>query len=147
MQAIAETCEPCICTHNVTSRDDIQQLHLQKEKETDQHDKAQTVSCDNVDARRIFYYDSPKPDPSYLNRTGYWVPNIVHFVWYTDTPKPLSFISMLSAMSAHRYIQPDVILFHTNMEPTGEYWERVVNLPSFSSKSRWNAPSASMTTC
>ncbi len=46
IQDIAQTREPFICTRNVTSREDIQQLHLQKEKETDQPGKAQTVSSD-----------------------------------------------------------------------------------------------------
>ncbi len=89
------------------------------------------TSCATVDIKRRFYYNPPKPDLGYFNRTGYWVPNIVHFIWYSNSPKPFRFHNMLSVMSAHRYIQPEVIFFHTNMEPTGEYWERVLSLPSF----------------
>ncbi len=84
-----------------------------------------------MDVSRKFYYREPKPDPSYFNKTGFWVPNIVHFIWYSDTPKPFHFNNMLSVMSAHRYIKPEVILFHTNIEPTGEYWDKVLALPSF----------------
>ena len=88
------------------------------------------TSCDTVGTRRKFYYTQPREDSSYFDRTGYWVPNIVHYIWYSETPQPFRFHHMLSVLSAHRYIQPEVILFHTNMEPTGEFWDRVRALPS-----------------
>jgi len=36
---------------------------------------------------------------------------------------------MLSVMSAHKILRPDVIYFHTNLPPTGPYWQRVLKLP------------------
>ena len=37
---------------------------------------------------------------------------------------------MLSVLSAERFMKPDVIYFHTNIRPIGEYWERVLQVPS-----------------
>ncbi len=88
------------------------------------------VSCDSVERSRKFYFTEPKSNPRHLDKAGYWVPNIVHYTWYTETPQPFRFHHMLSVLSAHRYIQPEVILFHTNMEPTGEFWDKVLTLPS-----------------
>jgi len=44
-------------------------------------------------------------------------------------PRPLQFQHMLSVMSAHKILQPDVIYFHTNIPPVGPYWQRVLKLP------------------
>ncbi len=119
----------CICAGENNTRPREEKRH--KEHGEHGHKQNQHTSCDSVDISRKFYHREPKPDPSYFNETGYWVPNIVHFIWYSDTPKPFRFNNMLSVMSAHRYIKPDVILFHTNMEPTGEYWANLLALPSF----------------
>lgn len=61
--------------------------------------------------------------------SGYIVPNIVHYIWYNMEPRPLQFQHMLSVMSAHKILQPDVIYFHTNIPPVGPYWQRVLKLP------------------
>ncbi len=57
------------------------------------------------------------------------VPNIVHYIWFNTEPRPLQFHHMLSILSAHKILNPEVVYFHTNMEPTGTYWERVRSLP------------------
>ena len=59
------------------------------------------------------------------------VPNIVHYIWYNDKSTKFKFHHMLSVLSAHKLINPTVILFHTDNEPTGTYWERVKKLPKF----------------
>lgn len=56
------------------------------------------------------------------------VPNIVHFIWFANESKPFKFHHMLSVLSAHDKINPDLVLFHTNMEPIGHHWDRVRNL-------------------
>lgn len=62
--------------------------------------------------------------------TEFSVPNVVHYIWYADTPKPLKFHHLLSVLSAYQVIKPQAILFHTNAEPIGDYWQRVKNVPS-----------------
>ncbi|ELU02943.1 hypothetical protein CAPTEDRAFT_197966 [Capitella teleta] len=62
----------------------------------------------------------------------YKIPNIVHYVWYATTSKHFEFHQMLSVFSAFKMLQPDSIYFHTNMQPYGKYWDRVMNLPSLS---------------
>ncbi len=122
----ANTVKPCVCSAQNESTHEKVTSHPVHHHRQNEH-----TSCDTVDIRRKFYYQEPKRNLSYFNETGYWVPNIVHFIWYSDTAKPFLFQNMLSVMSAHRYINPDVILFHTNMEPTGQYWNMVLSLPSF----------------
>ncbi len=122
----ANTCRPCVFPDKNHSRLENEKTHPGHPDTLPRHS-----SCDSVDISRKFYYTNPKPDQSSFYETGYWVPNIVHFIWYSDTRMPFRFHHMLSVMSAHRYIKPDVILFHTNMEPTGQYWDKVLALPSF----------------
>ncbi|ELT89561.1 hypothetical protein CAPTEDRAFT_212320 [Capitella teleta] len=52
------------------------------------------------------------------------VPNIVHYIWYHNKPVKLKFFHMLSMLSAEKYLKPDIIYFHTDFEPVGEYWEQ-----------------------
>ena len=63
--------------------------------------------------------------------THFQVPNIVHYIWYNDKPSPFKFHHMLSVLSAHKFINPTEILFHTDNEPVGTYWDRVKKLPKF----------------
>ena len=63
------------------------------------------------------------------NGSEFQVPNVVHYIWFNTAPRPLQFHHMLSVLSAHKILDPDVIYFHTNMEPTGEYWNVVKTLP------------------
>ena len=69
--------------------------------------------------------DSVEPSSDFL------VPNLVHYIWYTEVDKELEFHHMLSILSSHRYINPDLIYFHTNRPPIGKYWDRVRRLPRF----------------
>ncbi|ELU09498.1 hypothetical protein CAPTEDRAFT_200369 [Capitella teleta] len=55
---------------------------------------------------------------------GFVVPNVVHYVWYADKPAKFKFFHMLSMLSAEKFLKPDAIYFHTNLEPIGEYWEQ-----------------------
>ena len=56
----------------------------------------------------------------------YVVPNIVHFIWFTDNAaKQLTFINYISIVSAHRIQKPDRILLHCNRLPAGQWWERL----------------------
>jgi hypothetical protein len=65
-----------------------------------------------------------RPDPSQQpSPDGLPVPNIVHYIWYHDKPVRFKFFHLLSMLSAEKYIRPDVIYFHTDLEPIGEYWE------------------------
>lgn len=49
------------------------------------------------------------------------VPNIVHFVWFGENSK-WYFHQFLSVLSAYKNIKPDVIYFHCDNEPVGEWW-------------------------
>ncbi len=59
------------------------------------------------------------------NSNGFKIPNIVHYVWCTNKIVPFEFYMMLSIMSAHQILKPDIIYFHTNKEPRGVYWEQI----------------------
>lgn len=59
------------------------------------------------------------------------VPNIAHYIWYNTDPAPLQFHHMLSVLSVHKIMKPEKIYFHTNIEPTGPYWEQIKTLPRF----------------
>ena len=63
--------------------------------------------------------------------TDFQVPNIVHYIWYYNESRPLMFHEMLSVLSAHKMLQPDAIYFHTNVPPTGKYWENLKGLKNF----------------
>ena len=43
----------------------------------------------------------------------------------------MKFHEMLSVLSAHKMIQPDAIYFHTNVPPTGKYWDSLKELKNF----------------
>ena len=63
--------------------------------------------------------------------TDFQVPNIVHYIWYYNDSQPMKFHEMLSVLSAHKMLQPDAIYFHTNVPPSGKYWERLRELKNF----------------
>ncbi|XP_070547862.1 uncharacterized protein [Ptychodera flava] len=50
------------------------------------------------------------------------IPNIAHFVWFYD-PQPLRFDQFISILSTHTVMKAEKILFHTNNEPIGRYWQ------------------------
>lgn len=68
--------------------------------------------------------------PNSPPETELLVPNIVHYIWYAESPQQLKFHNLLSILSAHKLIKPQMILFHTNIEPTGNYWQEVKKIPS-----------------
>jgi len=65
------------------------------------------------------------------HRSSFKVPNIVHYIWYNKQTAPLQFHHLLSILSAHKILKPDIIYFHTDKLPGGVYWERVKRLPDF----------------
>ncbi|XP_070582198.1 uncharacterized protein [Ptychodera flava] len=48
------------------------------------------------------------------------VPNIAHFVWFSC--RTFKFENLISMLSAHRIMKADKVYFHTNCEPSGEWW-------------------------
>ena len=58
------------------------------------------------------------------------VPNIVHYIWYNSEIASLRFDHLLSMLSVHKILKPDVIYFHTNREPTGRFWEQAKKIPN-----------------
>ncbi|CAD5117920.1 DgyrCDS6665 [Dimorphilus gyrociliatus] len=52
----------------------------------------------------------------------YKIPNIIHYVWYNEKEKELKFHHLLSMLSSFRIQNPEKIIFHTNKEPVGKYW-------------------------
>ncbi|XP_077868807.1 uncharacterized protein LOC144359489 [Saccoglossus kowalevskii] len=50
------------------------------------------------------------------------VPNIAHYIWFGENLE-FRFDHLISLLSAHRIMKAEKILFHTNNEPYGEYWE------------------------
>ncbi|XP_077991086.1 uncharacterized protein LOC144445420 [Glandiceps talaboti] len=49
------------------------------------------------------------------------VPNIAHFIWFSN--HSFEFYHLLSILSVHKVMKADRILFHTDFEPSGLYWE------------------------
>ncbi|XP_077977460.1 uncharacterized protein LOC144433021 [Glandiceps talaboti] len=54
------------------------------------------------------------------------VPNIAHFIWFTC--RPFRFENLISMLSVHRVMQADKMLFHTDCQPEGEWWQEAKNL-------------------
>jgi hypothetical protein len=50
----------------------------------------------------------------------------VHYIWYVDKTKDISFIHMLSILSAYRYLNPTAIFFYCNLQPDGTNWTRIL---------------------
>lgn len=57
----------------------------------------------------------------------YKIPNIIHYVWYTEGNKELQFHHLLSMLSVYKIQKPEKIYFHTNREPVGKYWSKAKN--------------------
>ncbi|XP_077999694.1 uncharacterized protein LOC144452471 [Glandiceps talaboti] len=54
------------------------------------------------------------------------VPNIAHYVWFGN--QSFRFDHLISMLSAYRIMQADKIIFHTDIEPSGQYWEETKRL-------------------
>ena len=59
------------------------------------------------------------------------VPNTVHYIWYQDKKVDLRFDKALSILSAIKNLKPDAVYFHTNMAPTGKYFEMLTKYSVF----------------
>ncbi|XP_077863664.1 uncharacterized protein LOC144348038 [Saccoglossus kowalevskii] len=51
------------------------------------------------------------------------VPNVAHFIWFSN--HTFRFYHLLSILSAHKIMKADRILFHTDSEPEGAYWDEL----------------------
>ncbi|KAJ8311505.1 hypothetical protein KUTeg_010860 [Tegillarca granosa] len=58
---------------------------------------------------------------SFRTSQMYVVPNIVHFVWFGKDSE-WYFHQFLSVLSAYKNIKPNIIYFHCDNEPIGEWW-------------------------
>ena len=56
------------------------------------------------------------------NITELVVPNIVHYIWFGEEGKTMSFVNYLSILSARKVQKPEAILFHCNNLPSGKWW-------------------------
>ncbi|XP_077985187.1 uncharacterized protein LOC144439828 [Glandiceps talaboti] len=54
------------------------------------------------------------------------VPNIAHFILFSC--HPFVFENLISMLSAHRVMKADTILFHTDCQPEGEWWQEAKDL-------------------
>ncbi|XP_070555112.1 uncharacterized protein [Ptychodera flava] len=51
------------------------------------------------------------------------VPNIAHFIWFSN--HTFQFYHLLSILSVYKVMKAERILFHTDCEPEGRYWEEI----------------------
>ncbi len=65
-----------------------------------------------------------KPSSDYL------VPNILHYVYFSDGYEPLKFHEFLAIKSAENNLKPEKIIFHCDHEPTGKTGFRISYPPS-----------------
>ncbi|XP_077985186.1 uncharacterized protein LOC144439827 [Glandiceps talaboti] len=54
------------------------------------------------------------------------VPNIAHSIFFTC--HPFVFENLISMLGAHRIMKADKILFHTDCQPEGEWWQEAKDL-------------------
>ena len=86
----------------------------------------------NVSKRQIYEAKEHAPcNRSTPTPDEFKVPNIVHYIWYINKSFEMRFDQVIGVLSAKKYIQPDVIYFHTNNAPHGRYFEELKNLSEF----------------
>ena len=76
----------------------------------------ETIDVDNVDMQPV-YYGSPEL---------YKIPNIVHFIYFSSQSIPMSFTESISVLSAVKIQKPEVVYFHCNNKPYGQYWLELI---------------------
>lgn len=59
---------------------------------------------------------------------SFLVPNIIHYVWFGDGTRNMSFYQFVSVLSIHVFIQPCLILYHGNTLPKGDYWHMILHI-------------------
>ena len=117
-------------------------LSLSREKErtlkyeieqNKQHGEVGKVAVSAVEKPQATVTNKPKipqkVGDDFHSDQEFQVPNIVHYIWYNTQPAPFQFHHMLSVLSVHKFIKPDIIYFHTDTPPTGKYWDRIQKLP------------------
>nr|XP_018902535.1 PREDICTED: uncharacterized protein LOC109034058 isoform X2 [Bemisia tabaci] len=84
---------------------------------------------------RLRFLPNPFAASGLTNETGAptpIVPNLVHFIVFQ---KPtVSFIHFVCVLAALRNQRPDKIYFHSNVQLSGPYWERLLKLKEFSER-------------
>ena len=53
---------------------------------------------------------------------GYYIPNIVHFLWLHEVPTQMLFTEMISIRSAYHKQNPQKIVLHCITTPEGRWW-------------------------
>ena len=51
---------------------------------------------------------------------------IVHYVYVSDASPHLTFRQYLSVLASHKFFRPERILLHSNVAPSGKYWDLAV---------------------
>ncbi|KAK7500648.1 hypothetical protein BaRGS_00008223, partial [Batillaria attramentaria] len=57
---------------------------------------------------------------------GFQVPKVVHYVWFSN--RTLDIFTFLSVLSAYRFLNPCLVLFHADYLPFGSYWRALQGL-------------------
>jgi hypothetical protein len=87
-----------------------------------------TTTCIKVSAAEAVNLSSLNPEQIRVAMPAihYVVPNIVHFIWFSNSDdRQMTFLNYISVRSAHQIQKPDQIMLHCNRLPSGEWWERL----------------------
>lgn len=79
--------------------------------------------CRNI--RQLSLSLRPKPVSQLYSGLIHRVPNIVHYVRF-GSRRQFEFRHYLSYLSVHKFIQPDYVFLHGDVEPSGYWWNKTV---------------------
>ena len=82
----------------------------------------ETIMVDIRDELRLYNQSISEP----TNTSGYVVPNVVHFIWFGQKGKEMTFINYVSILSVHKIQKPDTIMLHCNELPQGKWWTKLL---------------------
>ncbi|KAK7098038.1 uncharacterized protein [Littorina saxatilis] len=77
-------------------------------------------------------YSVPFGDPclkQYIQercQDGHSVPRLVHYVWFSQ--HTMDVVTLLSVLAAYRFLDPCLILFHSDSLPSGPHWRALLGL-------------------
>ncbi|XP_077861758.1 uncharacterized protein LOC144342563 [Saccoglossus kowalevskii] len=54
------------------------------------------------------------------------VPNVAHYIWFSC--HPFLFENLVSIISVYKIMKAETIFFHTDCEPSGEFWEETIHI-------------------
>ena len=118
-----ESITPCDCQQNQRTISNLQ-THVAALDSKLNDVRMQQLTAKKEDRAASKLQSLPEPHGHMLTKVGddynqsktFQVPNIVHYIWYNEEPRPLEFHHMLSILSADKFIKPDVIYFHTHLQ-------------------------------